>query len=252
MKTIEQSIQEIKNFNFLDSSQEQIEKILPTFGMNDEQTFEMPMEFEKYMGWGIKFWQYPNQLSKFIDFIKGKEINSYLEIGARWGGTFILISEVLRQTNPHIAAFANDFIEPSEILHTYQHKFDSNRFTYLQKTSNEVSLYEDLSSMVMKPNPQIDMVFIDGCHLYWCVKEDYQRALNLGAKYIIFHDIVSQSSPATKAAWDDVKKKHKKTFEFTDQYDSVKGKYLGIGVIEVTKEDDCFPFYKEYYPHLFE
>lgn len=252
MKTIEEAIQSVKDFDWKNSTREEIEKILPTFGMNNEQLFEMPKEFEPYMGWGIKFWQYPNQLSGLITLIRDKEINSYFEIGCRWGGTFIIMNEVFRSSNPHIGAWANDFIPASDILDIYQNKFERNQFFYLQSDSNDVYLFYELGSKISKPLPQIDCVFIDGCHLYWCIKEDYQRALNLGAKYIIFHDIVSQSSSPSKMIWNDLKKKHKKTYEFTEQYDSIKGTYMGIGVIEITKDDDVFPFYKEFYPDLFE
>ena len=63
MKTIEEAIQAVKDFDWVNSTREEIEQVLPTFGMNDEQLFETPKEFAPYMGWGIKFWQYPNQLS---------------------------------------------------------------------------------------------------------------------------------------------------------------------------------------------
>lgn len=251
MLSIEESIKAVKNFDWKNSTEKEIEEVLPTFGMNDEQKFEMPSEFDNYMGWGIKFWQYPNQLSKLITFLRDKEINSYFEIGVRWGGTFIIINEVLRSYNPHIESYANDFIPASEILDTYQKKFEGNQFAYLQMDTSWVYLFYELGPKIHKPIPQIDLVFIDGCHMYWCIKEDYQRALNLGAKYIIFHDIVSQSSVPSRIAWNDIKKKHKKVHEFIDQYNSVKGKYMGIGVIEVTKEDDIFPFYQEFYPDLF-
>ncbi len=251
MKTIEESIQLVKDFDFMNATQQEIENILPTFGMNDEQKFELPKDFEQYMGWGIKFWQYPNQLSKFITFIRDKEINSYFEIGVRWGGTFIIMNEVLRRFNPHIESYANDFLPPSEILDIYQKKFEGNPFKYLQMDSSFVYLFYELGPKIHKPLPQIDLVFIDGCHTYWCIKEDYQRALNLGAKYIVFHDIVSQSSAPSKKIWEDIKKKHKKTYEFIDQYDSVRGKYMGIGVVEICPQDEVFPFYKEFYPQFF-
>jgi hypothetical protein len=251
MKTIEESIQSVKDFDWKNSTQEEIENILPTFGMNNEQLFEMPKEFEPYSGWGIKFWQYPNQLSKLIIYLRDKEINSYLEIGVRWGGTFIILNEVFKLSNPHLESYANDLIEASEILDIYQNKFTNNQFKYLQMASNDVYLFYTLGPMIFKPQPNIDCVLVDGCHTYWCVKEDYQRALNMGAKYIIFHDIVSQSSSPCKIIWNDIKKKHRKTYEFVDQYDSVRGTYLGIGVVEITKDDDVFPFYSEYYPHLF-
>ena len=44
---------------------------------------------------------------------------------------------------------------------------------------------------------------------------------------------------------------HKKVYEFTDQYESVNGTFMGIGVIEIDNEDECFPHFKEYYPKLF-
>ena len=48
MKTIEEAIQSVKDFNWKNSTQEDIESALPTFGMNDEQLFEIPKEFEPY------------------------------------------------------------------------------------------------------------------------------------------------------------------------------------------------------------
>ena len=251
MKTIIESITEIKNFDFKNATQKEIEEALPTFGMNDEQTFEMPKEFEQYMGWGVKFWQYPNQFSKLLYFLKNKDISSYLEIGCRWGGTFIIMNELLRRYNPHLKAFANDFIALSDILHTYQNSFEGNKFTYLQMESNGPYFFYSLGQDISRPKPQVDLVFVDGNHLYWGIKEDYHRALSLGAKYIIFHDIASQSCPTAKWSWNEIKKNHKKVYEYTDQYDSVKGSYLGIGIVEVTKEDLIFPFFREYYRDLF-
>jgi len=37
MKTIEQAISEIQNFDFKSATQKEIEEILPTFGMNNEE-----------------------------------------------------------------------------------------------------------------------------------------------------------------------------------------------------------------------
>ena len=251
MKTPFESMSELKKFNFKTATEKEIENILPTFGMNNEGLEELPKELHHYTGYGIKFWQYPIQLSKLICFIREKEINSYLEIGVRWGGTFIIINEVLRKNNPHVRSFANDFIDPSDILNSYQHDFEGNPFSYIQMGSDNPFLRYSFGSDNVKPTAQIDMVFIDGNHMYWAIMEDYHRALSLVAKYIVFHDIVSNSSWASEMAWKTIKKKHKKIHEFTDQYDSVAGKYMGIGILEITKEDEVFPFFKEYYLDLF-
>jgi len=66
MKTIEESIQMVKNFDFKNSTQKEIEDAIPTFGMNDEFPLELPKEIQEYMGWGIKTWQYPSQISKLL------------------------------------------------------------------------------------------------------------------------------------------------------------------------------------------
>ena len=69
----------------------------------------------------------------------------------------------------------------------------------------------------------------------------------LGAKYIIFHDIVNQNTAGNKLVWNELKKIHTKTYEFTDQYDGIKKKYLGIGVVEVNPEDKIFPLFSPHY-----
>ena len=253
MKSIIESIQEVKDFDFKSASQQDIEHILPTFGMNNEHLEEQPKEFESYYGWGIKFWQYPNQFSKFLTFLKNKKIDSYLEIGCRWGGTFIIINELLKRYNPYLYSHALDIIPPSEILDTYQNKFEDNRFYYHQIDSSSNYLFNTIiGSEPIYPNLQIDLVFIDGCHTYTCIKKDYYTALMIGAKYIVFHDIVNDATKGNKIAWEEIKRNHKNTYEFTDQYDSVTGSFLGIGVVEVTEKDSIFPMFGTHYHQHFD
>ena len=117
--------------------------------------------------------------------------------------------------------------------------------------SNGSDFFYHIGGFKTAPKVNMDCVFIDGNHTYWGINEDYHRALTMGAKYIIFHDTVNQSCPSCKEAWKNIKKNHKNIVEFTDQYDSINGTYLGIAVIEVSKEDKCFPHFKQYYPDLF-
>ena len=253
MKTIIESIQLVKDFDFKSATQEDIERILPSFGMNNEYLEEMPKEFDSSYGWGIKFWQYPNQFSKFLTFLKNKKIDSYLEIGCRWGGTFIIINELLKRYNSYVISHALDIIPPSQILDTYQNEFEGRRFFYHEIDSHSPHLYKVLSGHdYFKPDVRFDMIFIDGCHSYNCVKNDYHTSLIMGAKFIIFHDIVSDATVGNKIAWEEIKRNHKKTYEFTDQYDSVCGSFLGIGVVEITQGDNIFPMFKPHYHHLFD
>lgn len=253
MKTIREAILSVRNFDFKNASEKEIEDALPTFGMNNEEISEIPKKFEPYMGWGIKFWQYPNQLSKLLCFLRGKKIDSYFEMGVRWGGTFIIMNEFLMKFNPLLESHALDIIPPSEILHIYQTEFRDLHFWYHEmETQNPFFFQRIEGGENLIPNKKIDLVFIDACHSYQCIKKDYFTSLMLGAKYIIFHDIVNCKTRGSQIAWQEIKKLHKNYYEFVDQYDEMDGKYLGIGVIEVTKEDYTFPMFKPYYHHLFD
>ena len=253
MKTIHEAITDVRSFDFKSATQQEIEEILPTFGMNDEYLFEMPSIFQPYFGWGIKFWQYPNQFSKLLCYLKDKEIDSYFEIGVRWGGTFILLNEFLSKYNPYLESHCLDVIPPSEILHIYQNEFAKPNFWYHELESHSPFIFQRLEGGEnMVPQKKIDLVFIDACHSYQCIKRDYFVALMLGAKYIMFHDIVNQSTKGSKIAWEEIKKNHKVSHEFVDQYEGMNGKFLGIGVVEVNKEDSIFPMFKSHYHHRFD
>ena len=248
MKDLRSCIKEVVEFDFVNATQKEIEDSIPTFGMNDEYIHEIPEHFQEYMGWGIKIWQYPNQFSKLLEFLKGKKIESYLEIGVRYGGSFIMINELLKRYNDYVESHCIDVIEPSEILHTYQHEFVRERFFYHQTVSQTPFIFERISGIELdKHTKKIDLVFIDGCHSYTCVKQDYFTALMLGAKYIIFHDIVNQNTKGNRLMWNEIKKIHNRTYEFVDQYDGMDKKYLGIGVVEISPEDKIFPLFSPHY-----
>lgn len=254
MKTIEEAIKLVQEFDFKSATQKEIEEVLPTFGMNDECPFEISKTFQPYMGWGIKFWQYPSQFSKLLCELKNKDISSYLELGVRWGGTFIILNELLLKYNPLLESRAMDIIPASDILDVYQNKFVKKNFIYHQMDTHDKFLFSVVENYdtSYNINKKIDLIFIDACHAYQCVLKDYHTSLMLGAKYIIFHDIVNMSTAGTIKAWKEIKRNHKKTYEFTDQYPDVDGKFLGIGLIEVTKEDFIFPMFKTHYHHLFD
>lgn len=253
MKTIDESIIAVKNFDFKAASQQEIEEILPSFGMNDESLWEMPKIFEPYFGWGIKFWQYPNQFSKLLSFLKDKDISSYLEIGVRHGGTFIIMNELLMKYNPLLKSHCLDVIPPSEILHQYQHGHRNHRFYYHELDSMSQFLFFRVDGKDnLIPQEKFDFIFIDACHAYSCVMRDYHTSLMFGPKYLMFHDIVNVDTRGATIAWQQIKKNHKKTYEFVDQYEEMNGKYLGIGLVELTKEDTIFPMFKPYFHHNFD
>ncbi len=219
---IKEIINKIKTHN--DFSLESLEKLIPTLGLNGEILNEQPVELSDFFDKGLKIWQYPNQLSKFANFIYNLSVKSYLEIGCRWGGTFIFNNEILIKKDPDLKSYACDIIDKSDLLKTYS---DIRRFEYIHGSSQNLKIIQYFKTI--KPH----MVFIDGDHSYEAVKSDFTIFENMqDTKYIVFHDIVSDACKGVVSLWNKLKNdKRFDNVEFIDQYDSVQGNYLGIGIL---------------------
>lgn len=76
----ESNLSDLQNNNYL-------ENLIIKLGFNTEILREQP-KIVKDNGGGLLIWQYPNQFSKYLCFLREQNINSYIEIGCRWGGDF--------------------------------------------------------------------------------------------------------------------------------------------------------------------
>lgn len=227
IKTLEETLQFLKTHDISSMDLNLLEEHICSFGLNNEVLSEQPKSLSEYYGKGLLIWQYPNQFAPFIKWLSNIKIDSYLEIGCRFGGTFIIISEILKKNNPNIRLIACDLIQESLILKEYK-KYTN--FEYLNKPSGSL----EFDSHIGK---NIDMVFIDGDHSYsGCMRDWLSFKDNPEVKYIIFHDIHSNSCPAVGEIWKLIKKDYALEFEFNefvDQYPSEDipqhSHFLGIG-----------------------
>jgi hypothetical protein len=212
---------------------------IPTLGLNDEYLSEQPPQFAAAYGTGLHIWQYPNQLAAYLvwlaDNVDG--ITSYLEIGCRWGGMFILISEWIRKHTTTLHAItALDLLEPTPFITTYFTLLDQQRTsghptptaTYLRHLSTSPEAKTAIDSL--RP----DFAFIDGDHRMQGVLADHML-VRPHAKIIAHHDIHSQSCRDTTALWTALKTLEAQTYDFHDftaQYNTVPGHFLGIGAMK--------------------
>ena len=212
----------LKDANMLET------ELLPQLGLNNERLNEFPPELYDHAGYGLLYWQYPNQFSKYLVQLSKYEINSYFEIGVRHGGTFVITVEYLKKFNRVKKAVGLDIGYAPGVI---AYKKQNPGVTFLQADSRS----EKIRNFLDKAG-NFDLVLIDGNHEEEFCRQDF-NLMKDRANIIVLHDIVSDECPSVKKLWQDIKSGYSTSynfFEFTDQYESVlkkEGKsYLGIGM----------------------
>lgn len=206
-------------------------KLLPELGLNDELVDESPFptSLHPHMGQGLYHWQYPNQFAPYLTRLSGLGIESYLEIGTRHGGTFVITIEYLSRFNPMKRAVGIDLGRPSETLGAYAAA--RSHVTLLQGDSRG----RKFKKLVRRSQP-FGLVLIDGDHSEEGCRADCQLVAER-SRVLVFHDIVSDPVPGVRKVWTEFKLANPEQYEFaefTDQYDEVTAQtgseYIGIGV----------------------
>ena len=111
-----------------------LEELIVSLGFNTEILHEQP-EIVRQNGGGLLIWQYPNQFSKYLCLLQRFNITSYMEIGCRWGGTYILTTEFLKRFQPLEKSIAIDVINSPVITYCMQNK--ETQFLKMNSQSNE-------------------------------------------------------------------------------------------------------------------
>ena len=169
--------------------------------------------------------QYPNQFAPYLHFLSSLDVDSYIEIGCRFGGTFLLTVEYLSRFRTLGTAVAVD-IAPSPVEYACLSDRLTCEFVLADSSTDEFRRYLG--------DTNFTLAFIDGDHSYEGVRRDY-LLMRERAKVLVFHDVASSSVPGVGRLWREVKSEGDfEIHEFIQQYPDVRarggGRFFGIGV----------------------
>lgn len=214
-------------------------ELIPSLGLNDENLHEQPAELSPFFGRDLHIWQYPCQLAPYLVWLSenAEGVTSYMEIGCRWGGMFILISEWLRTIGADLKCVcAVDPIEPTPFIEEYfrilREQADSGASAIEPLYVQGLSTSDEARQVVERIRP--NFVFIDGDHTLEGALSDHMLVRD-NAEIIVHHDIHSTACPGTTQLWAALKRLERCEFEaveFIGQYDSVPSNFLGIGALK--------------------
>jgi hypothetical protein len=195
--------------------------LLAELGLNDEALDEFPPALHPHCGHGLRLWQYPIQFSPYLIHVSRLAIRSYLEIGIRHGGSFVITAEYLARFAPLRFAVGVDVI-PCPAMGRYQEQNPQAQF-WCQNTRAP-----DFPARLDALGP-IDLVLIDSHH------EEAQCRAELElfagrARVLAFHDITNVGCPGVARVWQQVKAMPDYDCrEFVEQYGDL-GPFMGIGL----------------------
>lgn len=216
----EASLEDLTNPHFL-------EQFLPSLGLVASPSLAPPF-LHKYLGTGLWHWQHSKQFAPYLVQLARLPIRSYLEIGVKYGGTFVITVEYLsrfREMRKAIGIDAN--FCPSLIRYERMNP----RARFVQLNTRDPRFAELIAA-----EGGFDLVLIDGDHEEDGCRKDFE-IVDPWANVLVFHDIVNEFTPGPGRVWREIKKKNAdefEFFEFVEQYPEIVralGKtVLGLGM----------------------
>ena len=205
-------------------------RTIAELGLNGEFIADWPSCLNPYLGRGLQIWQYPIQFADYLVFLSRFEVKSYLEIGARYGGTMVLVVAYLSRFSPLTEALGIDILKSCPMVEWYRQYNPICRFEKVSSQSERFSLF--------LRNHHFDLVMIDGLHSVPAMLNDFDNAVSSGARFIACHNIwnCAMTDECCKG-WNRIKRMYNPShyfIEFVGQYDEMKGRAnypnLGLGL----------------------
>ncbi len=180
--------------------------------------------------------QKPTELHAFLEFMKGKPMDTVVEIGTARGGVFYALCQIAGDNAEIVSidmpggAFGGGYAE-TDIETFRMFGKDEQGLSFLREDSHKNSTKRKLARILGRR--KVDLLFIDGDHTYEGVKKDFLMYSPFMRKdgIIAFHDICFHTNVPdcqVEKFWREIKGKYNH-LEFIDKMDKTWG---GIGVLQ--------------------
>jgi predicted O-methyltransferase YrrM len=133
------------------------------------------------------------EIKKLAEFVRSKDLQIIVEIGTKFGGTFLVWCEISKGKKISIdlveGIHGGVSRENTEKRNMYFKERYPNQCFFIEGNSHDQMTLDLLIKELN--NEKIDFLFIDGDHTYEGVKQDYEMYSDLvkPGGYIAFHDI---------------------------------------------------------------
>ena len=175
----------------------------------NEAGSQIPSYFYCTKDKNLQLQQIPEEYSKFLTFIKDRDIKTYLELGVGNGGSFLINSIFLQRSADTLHCVDNIAYRDTHVKQTpekIQLKINILKDMFPEKDIKFTNISTD---DFFKNNTRMyDCIFIDADHSYEGVKADYINALKAINKngFIIFHDVGNMSDGVgVGRLWEEIK-----------------------------------------------
>jgi hypothetical protein len=203
-------------------------QFLPRLGLNDEHLQEFPESLRPFCGGGLRLGQYPKQFAPYLMKLLRMNLSSYLEVGPSDGGSFIVTCEYLRRFKPlRRCVVITSQLSPAIV----EYRNIRDNVVWCGGRSTPAAAVQECAGS------RWDYMFVDPDDDFRAVWADCEIG-SAHAKYIGYHDIVSDICPDVARMWRKVSSERPDLIEFemADQYPEVHERLqltlMGLGILK--------------------
>jgi len=171
-------------------------ELMLELGLNDDGLQDFPEFLRAHCGTGLRIWQYPSEFSRYLAYVLKLGVRSYLELGTRHGGTFVLTVECIDRCNGLKSAIGIDIMQCPSMS---EYAEGNPKVEFLQVNTQSAEFRRAIDE-----HGHFDIALIDANHDEEECRKEFEF-LKDRCSMVAFHDIANTEFPGVGIVWNDVR-----------------------------------------------